>query len=159
MDTKFIVDSNAGKLAKWLRMMGYDTLFINNIADDELVDIALAEERTLLSKDTQIMRRRVVTSGKLRMVLIEADNPREQLLQVIKELNLNCHINQFTRCMECNHPLVARSKEEVKELVPPFVWRTQNQYMQCPQCYRIYWRGTHWQRMKAELEKLSKVTS
>lgn len=157
MPTRFIVDSNVGKLAKCLRMMGYDTLFVNSIADDKLIDIALAEERILLTKDTQIMRRRVVANGRLKALLIEADNPRRQVLQVVKELNLDCHFNQFTRCLECNYPLAPRNREEVKELVPAFVWRTQNQYMQCPQCCRIYWRGTHWQRMKAELEKLSEA--
>lgn len=156
MDAKFIVDSNVGKLVKWLRMMGYDTLFISGISDNELVNIALAEGRILLTKDTHITRRRVAVSGTLRVLLVETDNPREQLLQVMKKLNLDCHLNQFTRCMECNHSLVPRNKEEVKDLVPPFVWRTQNQYMQCPLCHRIYWRGTHWQRMNAELNELSK---
>jgi hypothetical protein len=154
METRFIVDSNVGKLAKWLRMMGYDTVFINSIDDDELIRIALKEERVLLTKDTQIMKRRVVTSGELRTILVREDNPKEQLLRVVKALNLDCQVRQFTRCLECNHNLEPRSREEVKGLVPPYVFRTQTQYMQCPRCCRIYWRGTHWQRMRAELEKL-----
>ena len=156
MEARFIVDMNVGKLARWLRMIGYDALFINGIDDDRLIDIALAEERVVLTKDTQIMRRRVVTSGRLKVVLIEKDNPKEQLGQVVKTLSLDWQSGQFTRCLECNHKLVPRTQEEVKELVPPYVFRTQNQYMQCPSCLRVYWRGTHWQRMRGELERLIK---
>jgi uncharacterized protein with PIN domain len=155
MEIKFIVDSNAGKLARWLRMMGYDALFFNNIDDTELIDIALKEGRVVLTKDTQLMRRRVVTNGQLKIVLIQNDDPKEQLRQVVEELKLDCRLKQFTRCLECNQSLVPRSKEEVQELVPPYVFRTQTQYMQCPACLRVYWRGTHWQRMKRELEGLS----
>jgi uncharacterized protein with PIN domain len=156
VETKFIVDSNAGKLARWLRVMGYDALFFNNIDDAELIDIALKEGRVVLTKDTQIMRRRVVTNGQLKIVLIQNDDPKEQLRQVVEELKLDCRLKQFTRCLECNQSLVPRSKEEVKELVPPYVFRHQTQYMQCPVCLRIYWRGTHWQRMKRELEGIAK---
>ena len=155
MEIKFIVDSNAGKLARWLRMMGYDALFFNNIDDAELIHIALKEGRVVLTKDTQLMRRRVVTDGQLKIVLIQNDDPKEQLRQVVKELKLDCRLKQFTRCLECNQSLVPRSKEEVKELVPPYVFHTQTQYMQCPTCLRVYWRGTHWQRMKKELERFS----
>ena len=155
MEIKFIVDSNAGKLARWLRMMGYDALFFNNIDDTELIDIALKEGRVVLTKDTQLMRRRVVTNGQLKIVLIQKDDPKEQLRQVVEELKLDCRLKQFTRCLECNQSLVPRSKEEVQELVPPYVFRTQTQYMQCPACLRVYWRGTHWQRMKRELEGIA----
>lgn len=155
MEMRFIADSNVGKLARWLRIMGYDALFFNNIDDDRLIDIALKERRIVLTKDTQIMRRRVVTNGQLKIILIQADNPEEQLHQVVKELKLDYHPGEFTRCLECNQSLVPKTKEEVRDLVPPYVFRTQSQYMQCPSCLRIYWRGTHWQRMKKELERLT----
>ena len=155
METRFIVDSNVGKLAKWLRIMGYDALFFNNIDDNELVDIALKEGRVVLTKDTQITKRRVATNGQLKIVLTRDDNPKQQLRQVVKSLKLDCCLKQFTRCLECNQSLIPRSKEEVKELVPPYVFLTQTQYMQCPSCLRIYWQGTHWQRMKKELEILA----
>lgn len=154
MSARFIVDDNVGRLAKWLRMIGYDALFSANTDDGRLVHIAINEGRVLLTKDTQIMKRRVVTSGRLRAILIKDDDPKQQLRQVIEELNLDCHSGQFTRCLECNHLLEPRDKQEVRDLVPPYVFRTQSQYMQCPQCQRIYWRGTHWQRMKEELEKI-----
>ncbi len=147
------MDANVGKLAKWLRVLGYDTLFINGLDDDELIRIAMNEGRILLTKDTRILRRRVVYNGELKLVLIRDDDVKEQLRQVVQTLNLD-HSKPFALCLECNEPLIPREKEEVQDLVPPYVFKTQTQYMQCPSCQRIYWRGTHWQRMKRELEKL-----
>ena len=152
---KFIADSNVGKLARWLRMMGYDTLFFNHIEDAHLIDIGLREERVILTRDTQIMKRRVVIEGQVRAILIKHDNPKVQLDQVVKKLKLDCQFRQFTRCLECNSNLSPKTREEVRELVPPYVFSTQTQYMQCPSCLRVYWRGTHWQRMKEELSKIT----
>jgi len=150
---KFIVDQNVGKLAKWLRIMGYDAAFFNGSNDSHMVAIALKEGRIILTKDTQIMKRRVVTSGRLKAIFIEADEPEQQMRQLIGELNLDGWFRPFALCLECNQPLVERSKEEVKGLVPPYVFQTQNQYMECPACHRIYWRGTHWRAMTRRLEK------
>jgi uncharacterized protein with PIN domain len=152
---KFIVDNNVGKLAKWLRIMGYDALFFNGSNDSRMVAIALAEERVILTRDTQIMKRRVVTSGRLKAILIQSDKPEPQMHQVIDSLHLDCRFKPFAICLECNQPLVEKSKQQVKDLVPPYVFQTQNQYMECPNCHRIYWRGTHWQRMNKKLRKWS----
>ena len=151
---KFIVDQNVGKLAKWLRIMGYDATFFNGSNDSHMVAIALKEGRIILTKDTQIMKRRVITSGRLKAIFIEPDEPEQQMRQLIKMLNLDCWFRPFALCLECNQPLVERSKEEVKDLVPPYVFQTQNQYMECPACHRIYWRGTHWREMTRKLEQL-----
>jgi hypothetical protein len=156
LETTFIVDANAGKLAKWLRMMGYDTLFFSDIDDGHLVDIALKEGRVVLTRDTQIARRRPAVNGQLKVILTRSDDPEEQLRQVVGELNLDCHLKQFTRCLECNRSLAPRSREEVADIVPPYVFRTQHQYMQCPSCLRVYWQGTHWQGMKKALQKVSR---
>ena len=153
---KFIVDNNVGKLAKWLRIMGYDTLFFNGSNDSGLVATALNEERVILTRDTQIMRRRVVTSGRLKVVLIKSEEPERQMRQVMKALNLDCQFGLFTICLECNQPLVERSKQQVQDLVPPYVFQTQSQYMECPTCHRIYWKGTHWRAMTRRLKKLMK---
>lgn len=152
---KFIVDNNVGKLAKWLRIMGYDTLFFDGINDSRMIATALAEGRVILTRDTQIMRRRVITSGQLKAILIKGDEPELQMRQVIDTLNLDCQFRPFTICLECNQLLVERSKRQVKDLVPPYVFQTQNQYMECPDCHRIYWRGTHWQAMTKKLNKLT----
>ncbi len=154
--SRFIVDHNVGKLAKWLRVMGYDTLFFNGSNDSRMIATALAERRVILTRDTQIMQRRVVTKGQLKAVLIKSDRPELQMHQVIETLNLDCQFRPFTICLECNQTLVVRSKEQVKDLVPPYVFQTQSQYMECPTCQRIYWRGTHWQAMTERLKQFMK---
>ena len=152
---KFIVDSNVGRLARWLRIAGFDTVFINDLDDNRLVRLALSEGRVLLTKDTQILKRRVAATGRLKVILIESEEVKQQLRQVLKTLNLASQIRPFTLCLECNQPLVTKAKEEVKDLVPPYVFQTQTQYMQCPACQRVYWRGTHWQRMSRELGRIA----
>jgi len=149
---KFIVDSNVGKLAKWLRMMGYDALFFEGSDDSQMVATALAENRVILTRDTQIMRRRVVTNGRLKAILIQSDEPERQMRQVMDTLRLDCQFQPFSICLECNQPLVERSREQVKDQVPPYVFQTQSQYMECPNCHRIYWRGTHWRAMTEKLK-------
>ena len=148
---KFIVDHNVGKLTKWLRMMGYDAVFFGGSNDSHMVAKALAEGRVILTRDTQIMRRRVVTDGRVKAILVASDEPVVQMRQVVNTLNLDCQFRPFSLCLECNQTLEERSKEQVKDRVPPYVSRTQNQYMECPDCHRIYWRGTHWESMTREL--------
>ena len=133
-------DSTSDKVLK-------DSLIIGMIA------IALAERRVMLTRDTQLMKRRVITNGQLKVILVKSDKPELQMQQVIDTLNLDCSFRPFTICLECNHPLIERSKQQVEDLVPPYVFQTQNQYMECPACHRIYWRGTHWQAMTKNLEK------
>ena len=153
-DHRFIVDHNAGKLVKWLRMMGYDSLFFNGSDDSDMVKLALAERRIILTRDTAIMKRRVVTRGQLSAILLDSEEPEQQMRQVIERLELDCRFHPFTLCLECNEPLEERNPDELQGRVPPYVYKTQQQYMECPACRRIYWRGTHWEAMMMMLEKL-----
>jgi len=100
------------------------------------------------------MKRRLVTNGKLKAIHIKQDDPKLQVQKVMETLNLNYHFKPFSLCLECNRTLIARGKEEVKNLVPPHVAETQTQYTQCPTCHRIYWPGTHWQAMVKKLQDL-----
>ncbi len=152
---KFIVDINAGKLAKWLRLIGYDTLLFDHRYDSRLVYIATTENRVLITRDTQIMKRRIITTGELKTLLIISDNPGQQIHEVIEAFGLNSNFNPFSRCLECNESLVKRSKEEVENKVPPYVFQTQSQYVAFPKCHRIYWQGTHWEAISKRLQKLS----
>jgi uncharacterized protein with PIN domain len=142
-----------GKLAKWLRMMGYDSLFFDGSDDSQMVAQAMAEGRVILTRDTEIMKRRLITSGRLRAVLIESEKPERQIRQIMDALDLKRQFRPFTLCLECNQPLIEKSQEEVKDRVPPYVYKTQSQYMECPVCRRIYWRGTHWEAMTRRLKK------
>ena len=150
---RFIVDNNVGKLAKALRALGYDTVFINPIEDRDLVALARREGRTILTKDTGILRRRAVTGGEIPAVRVEGDDWRLQLAQVVRQLGLATQ-PQFTRCLECNTPLDPRTREEARPHVPPYVYRTQQSFLSCSTCRRHYWQGTHWRRMVRDLSAI-----
>lgn len=156
MEQRFIVDANAGKLAKWLRMMGYDTLFFNGTDDGSMVKLALAQGRTVITRDTEFMKRRAVSSGRVSALLVSGDDPAAQMQSAIAKLGLDKDYRPFTRCLECNAELSRRDKNEVTGSVPERVYSLQEQYMQCPSCQRIYWRGTHWAAMNRKLDELSK---
>jgi hypothetical protein len=154
---KFIVDQNVGKLARWLRMMGFDSLFFGGEDDSQMVRQALAEGRVLLTRDTGIMQRRVVSNGRLKAVLFTSEEPEQQMRQLMSELDIKGQSQPFTICLECNQPLVDVIPADVKDRVPPYVYKTQTQYMDCPACRRVYWRGTHWAAMLRRLEKLANM--
>lgn len=154
-DLKFVADHNVGKLTKWLRMMGYDTIFFQGADDSQMVARALSEDRIVLTRDTQLIKRRVFTSDRLKVILIQSDVPESQIRQVLNALQMDSSSHPFTRCLECNQPLEERSKDQVENRVPPYVFKTQRQYMECPACHRLYWRGTHWEAMTSKLSRLA----
>ena len=153
MEPKFVVDVNVGRLAKWLRAMGYDALFVPDIDDGGLVRTAQQEGRIILTRDRQLLERRVVTLGQIRVVLLRSDQYIQQLHQVMTELHLDA-ANDFSRCIECNEVLDSLDKEQVRDRVPPFVFQTQEEFKECPACHKVYWRGTHWRNMKHELARV-----
>ena len=155
-ELRFIVDFNVGKLARWLRMMGYDATLFTSDDDSQMVIAALRQERVILTRDTQIMKMGAVASGRIRALFIESEEPEHQIRQVIDNLHLDCQFKPFTICLKCNQALIKATREEVKDRVPPYVFQTQDQYMECPQCHRLYWQGTHWQAMTRDLEQFCK---
>jgi len=157
MEIKFIADNNVSKLARWLRLIGYDTLLFKEKDDSHMIKIALNENRVILTKDTQFMKRRLVTNGTLKTINIKQDDPKLQVYEVVKTLNLNYYFKPFSLCLECNQVLIARGKEDVKNLIPAHVFETQTQYTECPACHRIYWPGTHWQAMVKNLQDLQRM--
>lgn len=152
-DPRFIADVNVGRLAKWLRAMGFDVLYLTDMEDGALVALATAEGRVILTRDTHIVERRLVTSGRTKAVLLVHDDLRGQLRQVVRELGLEAD-RQFSRCIRCNVPLLSVAKADVAVRVPPYVYSTQDAFSECPQCHKLYWRGSHWHNMRVELEEV-----
>ena len=148
--SRFIVDVNVGRLAKWLRVMGYDTLFPLEGGDNQLVRIALQEGRILVTRDAGIALRRAVRLGQMQVVHILDHDLRSQLRQLVRKLQLDLN-QEFSRCVRCNEPLNPLPKDKVAERVPPYVLASQSTFVECPQCLRLYWRGTHWANMMSEL--------
>ena len=153
MDAKFVIDTNVGRLARWLRMMGYDAILFHELDDGLMVKLALAQGRVIVTKDSEFMKRRAVTSRRVRAVLVAGDDSEAQMQRVIGELKLNTRYKPFTRCLECNTLLQSRDREGVEGEVPPRVYAKQDQYMECPACHRLFWQGTHWEDMCRKLEQ------
>jgi uncharacterized protein with PIN domain len=151
---KFIVDQNVGKLARWLRMLGYDTQFYTGEEDWQMIITGLREGRVLLTRDSRVMKTGVVTNGRLKAIYIKSEKPEEQIKQVVEELGLDYRSGFLTVCIECNRQLEERSREQVEGRVPPYVFKTQDYFVECPSCKRVYWKGTHWQAMTEQLEKI-----
>jgi hypothetical protein len=145
---KFVADGMLGTLAKWLRIAGYDTLFDASLDDHQLVRLARAEGRILLTRDRELARRRGVQS-----LLVASENLDEQLHQVLAELSL-APTRSYSRCPVCNGSLQTMDPAVARARVPAYVAKTQAQFSLCPGCQRIYWRGTHWQRMEEHLGRL-----
>ncbi len=150
MRPRFLADCNVGRLARWLRALGYDAAYHTHVEDAELVRQAAAEERVLLTRDRDLTKRRVIKTGLVRAILIRDDEVTKQLRQVFAELGLGLQ-GALTRCLECNAELEPRIAATVAERVPPYVRQTQTSYSECPVCGRVYWAGTHWQRMREVL--------
>jgi uncharacterized protein with PIN domain len=147
---RFLADAMVGKLARWLRILGYDTLYFRDIDNERLLELARAEGRRLLTRDTRLIGR---LSG-IPHTLIRDDRPELQLRQIAGELHLSPSTGLLTRCIECNTPLVPFPKEQARPLVPPYVFRTQERFSRCPDCRRLYWKGTHEERMRTKLKEL-----
>jgi uncharacterized protein len=150
---RFLADANVGRLARWLRAYGYDAAYAAHVDDIQLIGRALAEGRVLLTRDSGLMQRRVVARGSLPAVLLRSDRVDDQLRQVVGELELPGD-RALTRCLECNVELEPRPKAEVSERLPPHVRATQVRFSECPRCGRVYWPGTHWQRMRERMGAL-----
>ena len=144
---KFICDFMLGKLAKYLRMCGYDTEFIKNISDEKLLGISQKENRILLTRDKGLLLRKSVKNETIKMVLIKEDKIKKQIQQLKDELKINTNIT-LIRCINCNSVLNEIKKENVQNLVPIYVFKTQENFLFCPVCNKIFWNGTHAENMR-----------
>lgn len=143
---KFLADEMLGRLAKWLRLLGYDTTYVSKIADSELLDLAEVEGRIILTRDTSLILRKRCRS----YIFVRSDRWREQLKQVYQEAGLNCE-SMLTLCTLCNSRLQQVEKESVETRVPPYVYRTQSVFHECKKCGRLFWSATHVSRILEEL--------
>ena len=155
---RFLVDENAARIVRWLRLMGYDTSYLPGVADGTLVARARHEQRVLLTRDRGIMARREIASGQACALLLASDHTWQQLEQVVRTFKLDPARAPFSRCAACNGVLERVPPAEAAAYVPPFVAATQTQYTRCPGCGRFYWRGTHWHRVSARLASLGRPT-
>jgi len=150
---KFIADEMVGKLARWLRVAGYDTLYHNPISDEDLTEIARRENRVILTRDHKL----AAGAGSPEVFVVVSENPFEQFITVSRHFQLDIESAAFRRCLECNGVLVPVSKEDHENSIPPHVYRTQKTFSQCPDCGRLYWPGTHYESMRRRLALARKM--
>lgn len=143
-EMKFIADIMAGKLARYLRMAGNDVLYINGINDDDILKIAESEDRIVLTRDSLMLLRRPFKNNSIKSIFIKDDRVVNQLKQIKNDLGISLKPN-LIRCLECNTRLLKAQKENLKDKVPPYVYKTQNDFLHCPKCEKYYWRGTHYE--------------
>ena len=153
--TRFVADAHLGGLAHLLRMLGFDTLYRNTFGDDEIVALSITEERIILTRDLELLKRKQVTHG----CYVHALKPEQQLREIFERLDLAGSARPFSRCLECNSPLKLLPREAAAGRVPPAVWQRQFNYNTCERCQRIYWQGSHWLRMCVLVNELGATIS
>ena len=156
---RFLVDANLAKLASLLRMCGLDATDASMLcrtacgAEDEdarLVTAARREQRIILTRDRRLLERKAVTHG----CFVRSQDPEQQLLFVLRRFDLAAAVRPFSRCMRCNEPLEPVAKADILHRLPPMVRVEQQQFSRCPRCDRLYWPGSHSQRMRRRLDAL-----
>jgi uncharacterized protein len=142
--TRFVLDTHLGRLAAYLRLMGFDSLYESDYSDEQLARISVAERRIILTRDRGLLKRGQVTHG----YCVRATDPRQQLVEVFGRFDLRNAARPFTRCLRCNGLLHPVAKEAVGHLIPPATAERTEEYAQCESCSRIYWPGSHHRRMQ-----------
>lgn len=153
-EIRFVLDTHLGKLALYLRMLGFDALYRNDFSDEELASISAREHRILLSRDRGLLKRSEVTRG----YCVRANDPFEQLEEVLRRFDLDRKIQPFERCLHCNQLLEPALKEEVEDRLPPGVRELYDEFCLCPGCGRVYWEGTHFKRMEGFVRRIQDKT-
>ncbi len=151
--TLFILDIQLGKLAKMLRLLGFDTLFDPLFTSHEIVNISLKQNRIILTRDRALLKLKSVTHG----YWVRSTIPDEQIKETIKRFDLLSLINPFTRCIVCNNKIVSVEKEKIEDILQKKTKQYYDSFWQCTGCKRIYWKGSHYQRMLGKIKEIRSV--
>ncbi len=149
---RFIVDCMLGKLAKWLKILGFDALYFSKIEDSDLLVLAQKEGRVLLSRDNGLIGK----SRNIKTLFIESEDWNTQVEQVLNEFELWEDVSPYSRCIECNVELRDLPKKKARNLVTPFVFEQAESFALCPECGRVFWKGTHHKDMEFKIEEILK---
>ena len=142
-EPRFVLDVHLGTLARYLRLLGFDTAYDNHSGDDDLLARAAAEARTLLTRDRGILRRRTITDARL----VRGADPLEQLVDLVRRLRLGAWIRPCTRCIMCNGVLLPVDRSDVAPLLQPGTLRDHEKFASCAACGKVYWEGAHYARI------------
>jgi len=151
-ELKFLCDEQLGKLARWLKVIGLDVFYKNRVPDRDLIALAERESRVVLTRDTRLIK--TLEEKGLPYLFLMENYPALQLKEVIEHFKDKICIRIFTRCIDCNVLLTEVSPEQVRDLVPPFVFKTHSRFRQCPNCKKVFWRGTHRPQVDIQLRSV-----
>jgi len=149
-EPRFVVDVNLGRLARYLRLLGFDTLYRNDYKDEDLVDISLGQGRILLTRDRSLLKHAAITHG----CFVHNTEPLRQIEEVILRLDLASSATPFRRCIRCNGLLQPVEKGEIEERLPPLTRKYYEVFWMCGDCAQIYWKGAHYGKMMELVEEL-----
>lgn len=141
---RFVADNHLGRLARFLRLLGIDTLYEREYDDPELVRISVEEQRIVLTRDVGLLKRGSLEHG----YYVRSTDPREQVVEVVRRFDLADRLTPFSRCMVCNGMLVPASKESIADRLPPRTRQDVDEYRACSSCNKIYWQGAHHQDLR-----------
>ena len=147
---RFVLDGHLGRLAAYLRMLGFDTWYHDAAEDALLASVSRRENRLLLTRDVGLLKRSEIERG----YLVRSAAPLEQLREIWDRYGLGSHVQPFSRCMVCNGELRPAASDEVKDLLPPRIRETKSEFSRCANCGRVFWRGSHYARMLGWIEGL-----
>ena len=149
-EARFVLDTHLGKLANLLRMLGFDTLYSNQYADDELAEISSHEDRILLTRDLGVLKRSLVRYG----YFVRNTDPQQQIIEILQRYDLAGALFPFRRCMECNGTLHPVAKEQVWDRLTDSTKQYYEEFHLCDACGKIYWKGSHYEKMQKFIEEL-----
>lgn len=149
-ETRFVADTHLGKLARLLRMMGFDTLYRRDFEDADIVGLSIDEHRIILTRDRGILKYKSVTHG----YWLRYTQPQEQAREVLERFDLQSQIDPFARCMLCNGCIVEVDVDEVSDRLLPRTAADFDDFYRCESCDKVYWRGSHYDKMKALIDTL-----
>jgi len=148
---KFLLTRELGRLAKWLRILGFDARYLSEVSPGSLIIEALREERVILTRNHRLSK-----SCGVKIIVLEAEKIKEQVLEALNVLKIQPESDKmFTRCILCNEELAEIEKDKLKDKVPEYVYKTQENFLTCPKCKRIYWQGTHWGNVVEALKEIA----
>ena len=149
-DPKFIADIHLGSLARYLRMFGFDAIYKNDFSDNDIIETSLKDQRAILTRDRNLLKNKQITHG----YWVRSNKIEDQVKEVIKRFDLRNNIKEFLRCLECNSIIIPVEKDKIEDRIPPKVKEWHDEFWYCRHCDKIYWKGTHYEKMRNFIKRI-----
>lgn len=150
---KFIADANLGRLARYIRLLGFDCLYRNDYSDGAVAEIACEQQRIVLTRDRMLLQRKIITYG----YFVRSDIPKIQIKEILKKFNLYHLIQPMIRCTRCNGKLVKTDKQKIEYRLEPLTKKHYDKFLICSECDQIYWHGSHCMRVNLLVDELAQI--